>query len=341
MSQPYFRTKARKGNLSHLLRIRSVMSKLFCLNQLIRYYLLFESRVAVAKLSVATHLILTFIFSKFWTLFTHCFVEFHFWEVCVDIITVGLCGKLIEPLWGAWEMMKFFALVNLCSGILSTFFYMVLYMATQNTEVLFDIHIHGLAGYLAAVAVAVKQMMPDHVLLRTPLGKLTNRNVPLCVSLASIPLWLIGILEGTYPTMFMSGVLISWIYLRFYQKHSNGTRGDMADNFTFASFFPNVLQPPMDMVASALYSLLVRLKVCRKPVRKYDVGAPTAITISLPGTEPQDAERRRMLCFIRELKATSEKLLEVSKVLIFLHFTNFEILFRSLQTRFFKKNFDS
>ena len=37
----------------------------------------------------------------------------------------------------------------------------------------------GLAGYLAGVSVAVKQAMPDHVLYRSPLGKITNRNIPL------------------------------------------------------------------------------------------------------------------------------------------------------------------
>ena len=154
--------------------------------------------------------------------------------------------------------------------------------------------------------------MPDHVVVRTPLGKMTNRNVPLCVSLLSVILYLVGLLEGAYPTMYMSGVVIGWLYLRFYQRHSNGTRGDMADNFTFArykvrqvynlyydsfilvfSFFPTVMQPPIEICSKGVYNLLVGLKVCRKPIRKYDVGAPTAITISLPGTDPHDAERRR------------------------------------------------
>lgn len=76
--------------------------------------------------------------------------------------------------------------------------------------------------------------MPDHVVIKTPLGKMTNRNVPLCVSLLSIILYVVGLLEGAYPTMYTTGVVIGWLYLRFYQRHSNGTRGDMADNFTFA-----------------------------------------------------------------------------------------------------------
>ena len=64
---------------------------------------------------------------------SHCFLEIHFWEVnifnlllrtfgsnidfflfqvAVDIFTVVLVGKLIEPLWGALEMMTFFFIIN-------------------------------------------------------------------------------------------------------------------------------------------------------------------------------------------------------------------------------------
>ena len=77
--------------------------------------------------------------------------------------------------------------------------------------------------------------MPDHLIARTPIiGKFTNRNVPLTVLIFAIILWAVGILEGTYPAMFCSGLYVSWVYLRFYQRHSNNTKGDSADNFRFA-----------------------------------------------------------------------------------------------------------
>lgn len=59
------------------------------------------------------------------------------------------------------------------------------------------------------------------------------------------------------------------------------------------SFFPTVLQPPIQAVGDAVYSCLVRVKLCRRPIRRYDVGAPSSIAISLPGMDPHDAERRR------------------------------------------------
>ncbi|NXJ64673.1 TM115 protein, partial [Rostratula benghalensis] len=100
--------------------------------------------------------------------------------------------------------------------------------------------------------------------------------------------------------------LSSWVYLRFYQRHSRG-RGDMSDHFAFATFFPEILQPVVGLVANLVHGILVKVKVCRKTVKRYDVGAPSSITISLPGTDPQDAERRRQLA----LKALNERLKRV------------------------------
>ena len=78
-----------------------------------------------------------------WTAFTHCFLEVHFWEVLIDVAIIVLVGKLLEPLWGAIEMVVFFAVVNVGVAVLSSFFYYILYMITFNTELLFEVHIHG------------------------------------------------------------------------------------------------------------------------------------------------------------------------------------------------------
>lgn len=215
-----------------LLGNTSTSVKFICIVVILSYCLSY-SQEAVNVLSVTPGFLMPPAFWV-WTAFTFCFLELHFWEVLVDIITVGLCGKLIEPLWGQMEMLTFFAIVNFGVAVASTVFYFILYMCTFDTDLLFTVHIHGLAGYIAGVTVAVKQIMPDLILIKTPLGKITNRNVPLMVFISSVIFWLVGLLDGTYPTMFLNGTFISWTYLRFYQYHSNGTRGDMADNFTFA-----------------------------------------------------------------------------------------------------------
>ena len=83
-------------------------------------------------------------------------------------------------------------------------------------------------------------MMPDDILINTPLGKLRNRHLPIRLLIITILVYLIGGVNGSYPIMFGSGILVSWIYLRFYQKHNNGYNGDMAETFTFHRFTDNI-----------------------------------------------------------------------------------------------------
>ena len=92
------------------------------------------------------------------------------------------------------------------------------------------------------------------------------------------------------------GLMTSWTYLRFYQKHTNKTTGDSADHFMFASFFPEPISPVVGIVANTIFSLLVRMKICKRQVHRYNMAAPSgSITVSLPGTNAEDAERRRQI----------------------------------------------
>ena len=53
-------------------------------------------------------------------------------------------------------------------------------------------------------------------------------------------------------------------------------------------------RPPISALGDSVFRVLVVLKICSKIVRTYDVGAPSTIKISLPGTDPVDAERRKL-----------------------------------------------
>ncbi|XP_076448092.1 transmembrane protein 115-like [Babylonia areolata] len=242
--------------------------------------------------------------ARVYSFFLFCFVELHFWHVIADICVVVLCGKLLEPLWGAPDMMLFFVIVNLGVGFMTAAFYIVAYLITLNADFLFDVHIHGLAGYIAGFCVAVKQVMPDYCVATMPFGKLRNTHIPLSLLVIIIVLRLLGALPPPYPYMFGWGIVISWVYLRFYQKHTNGNRGDMGDSFSFSSFFPNQLQPLMAVVSSTVFNMLIRVRLCRKPQRRYDVGSPTTITVTLPGSQLHDAERRKQVA----LKALNDRL---------------------------------
>lgn len=213
------------------------------------------------------------------------------WDVALNVATVMTAGRLLEPLWGALELLVFFVVVNIAAGLLSGLSYVLAYAITFDLSYLFGVHISGTPTFLGAVLVALKQTSGDTTVLRVPQIRL--KAAPALVLLVLAILRLAGLLESSAPLVGCSyGALAGWVYLRFYQRHSRG-RGDMSDHFAFASFFPEALQPAVGLLASLVHAALVKMKVCRKMVKRYDVGAPSSITISLPGTDPQDAERRR------------------------------------------------
>uniref|UniRef100_A0A3B3Z865 Uncharacterized protein n=1 Tax=Periophthalmus magnuspinnatus TaxID=409849 RepID=A0A3B3Z865_9GOBI len=240
-----------------------------------------------------------------WTLVTHGVVEQHIWGMVANVGTVMTCGRLLEPLWGALELLIFFAVVNVAAGLLAGLSYLLTYVATFDLDFLFAVRVHGATGFLGGVLVALKQTMGDTTVLRVPQVRL--KAAPALVLLLLSLLRLSGLLDTAAPlAAYTYGALSGWVYLRFYQRHSRG-RGDMSDHFAFASFFPEALQPVVGFLAGLVHAALVKIKVCRKMVKRYDVGAPSSITISLPGTDPQDAERRRQLA----LKALNERLKRV------------------------------
>lgn len=59
------------------------------------------------------------------------------------------------------------------------------------------------------------------------------------------------------------------------------------------SFFPNVIQPPIAIVSNIIYGALVKIGLCRKVVRRFDIANPTGVTVSMPGIDQHDMERRR------------------------------------------------
>lgn len=166
---PYIRQQT-----SALLVNTSTSVKIICVIIICGYLLSFSSE-AIRSLSVTPAYIFPPSFQGLATIFTFCFIELYLWEVLLDIIIVGLYGKLIEPLWGQAEMMKFFVITNIGVAVLSSTYYLFVFVCTGQPELLFGVHIHGLAGFLAAVCVGVRQIMPDLLIAKTRIGKLTNR----------------------------------------------------------------------------------------------------------------------------------------------------------------------
>ncbi len=168
------------------------------------------------------------------TFVTHSFIELHIWHTIIDVIVVFLYSKMIEPLWGTKELLKFYFIVTIPNALVATFTYFLFYGLTFNEDYLFERPIYGLASFIGAYSVVIKQIMPDTVLATTPFFKLKQDHVPLLIVILSTILWILNGVPIHFLIMLSFGIIISWTYLRFFQVHQNGTKGDMSSSFTLA-----------------------------------------------------------------------------------------------------------
>jgi hypothetical protein len=121
---------------------------------------------------------------------------------------------MIEPLWGTKELLKFYFIVTIPNALFVTCIYFLFYGLTFNEDYLFERPIYGLAAFIGAYSVVIKQIMPDTVLTTTPLFKVKQDHVPLLIVLLSIILWLVHAVPIHFLIMLSFGIFISWTYLR-------------------------------------------------------------------------------------------------------------------------------
>ncbi|CAG5113341.1 Oidioi.mRNA.OKI2018_I69.chr2.g7452.t1.cds [Oikopleura dioica] len=187
--------------------------------------------------------------------------------------------------------------------LLSAIVYLVCYAVVFNDDLLFATSIHGLASFKAGVFVALKQSRGED----TVIFRLKVKQIPFTYLCCAAVLCMTEIISFSYFVMLNTGMFSAWIYLRFFQQHSRG-RGDLADHFAFATFYPKIFRGPVGFLSNIIWNILVKLRICQRATYKYDVAAASNITISLPGTSEADAERRRKkaLAALQERMATIE-----------------------------------
>nr|XP_058944593.1 transmembrane protein 115-like [Pocillopora verrucosa] len=289
-----------KAQINKALGDASVVVKFSCATVCLLYCLSFLPNV-YSVLAVTPGFIIPPHF-RIWTLITGGFIEYRIWNMLIDIAVLVLCGQLLEPLWGALEFLKFFLILDIGTSLITSAVCVIAYVATFDTHMWF-LQFSGMTGILSGMVVAFKQIKPEQELGLSSIG-LRVKHVPSLVVIVYSFLCILGFLPVILLIMVLSGTIIGWVYLRFYQPRGKGVKGDLSESFSFASFFPEAAQPPVKTISTIVFNTLIGLKVCHKPIRTYDVGAPSAITISLPGMDPADAERRRQ----KALKALNERL---------------------------------
>jgi membrane associated rhomboid family serine protease len=215
-----------------VMRNSSLIVKSFCVCILIGYVISFKKE-SIQYLSVIPGNLLPPNYYA-WTLFTHSFIEYRLLELIFDWFIILTFTRMLEPLWGIYECVQFYFIITVVVAISTSFFYLTAFAVTFNELLLFDVKIHGLGGLLGGFCVAIKQIMPDTIIFNVSFMRLRQDHLPLMLILLSVIVSLIKITGFQYPVMVTFGVYIGWLYLRFFQKHKNGTRGDSSSTFTFS-----------------------------------------------------------------------------------------------------------
>ncbi|KAF9307467.1 hypothetical protein BGZ74_000026 [Mortierella antarctica] len=212
---------------------------------------------------------------RFWTFAT---------AFAINTAILLACGKYLERAWGSREFFKFLAITSIGTMIGVYLTSLFEYLVRRNEDILFDTQAYGLTCVISGFLIGFKQL-----------------SLPLLFALCMM---LQGFVFRSQLQLLMAiyGLFISWIYSRFFRVQ-DGIRGDRSESFSFASFFPELLQTPVKHISNAFFGILVKLKIC-SPTGfggsfQYDLENPQMSgmghTFTQPGSLRAEAERRRQL----------------------------------------------
>ncbi|XP_062092908.1 rhomboid-like protein 19 [Humulus lupulus] len=220
-----------------------------------------------------------------WNLITAGYIEQTIHGVVLSTIGLLFIGKLLEPVWGSREFLKFIFVVNFLTSVCVFIIAITLYYITTQENYLYN-PLSGFHGILSGFLVGIKQIIPDQDI---PLLKLKAKWLPSLSVLLSIVICFLASESATILPTLIFGTYMSWIYLRYWQKKpETKLKGDPSDDFAFSTFFPDFLRPVIDPIASIFHRMLCGRSEAANNARGYTVGGAP-----LPGSDPIEASRRR------------------------------------------------
>ncbi|XP_065872704.1 rhomboid-like protein 19 [Euphorbia lathyris] len=220
-----------------------------------------------------------------WNLITAGYIEQSIYGVVVSTFCLLVMGKLLEPVWGSKEFLKFIFIVNFLTSLCVFVTAIALYYITTQENYLY-MPISGFQGVLAGFLVGIKQIIPDQEL---SVLRIKAKWFPSITLLLAIAASFFTPDSASYLPTIIFGTYVSWIYLRYLQrKQETKLRGDPNDDFAFSSFFPEILRPVIDPVASIFHRMFCGRSEAATDEQGYTLGGAP-----LPGSDPIEASRRR------------------------------------------------
>jgi membrane associated rhomboid family serine protease len=262
-----------------------------------------------------------------WTLLTATFAEQNIFTLLVNGATVFFGGKYLERAWGSRGFVHVILIASIIPNLLVVPTYLFWAAVMGNPETALTPITGGITTQ-AAFLVAFKQLVPEHtVSIYRGMIKMRVKHFPAVFLAANT---LSGFFLGTDTALLLAwyGLVTTWTYLRFYKHQpdlsstssdSVGLKGDASETFAFATFFPDVMQPPIAAVCDQIFALLCQAKICtpfsdedvatgnEQAAARGEAGLPTFTSRARAArgmSKREEAERRRALA----LKALDERL---------------------------------
>ncbi|KAF9419532.1 hypothetical protein BGZ94_009395 [Podila epigama] len=175
------------------------------------------------------------------------------------------------------------------------------YTVRGNEDLLYGTTAYGMTCIIAGFLVGFKQLVPEHLVTLWGIFSVRVKNLP-CMFAVYFILESLFTRSQIHLLMAVYGLFIAWVYSRFF-KMQDGIRGDRSETFSFASFFPEAVQPPVKSLSSIVFGILVRLRICSPlgfgATFQHDLENPQMSGMILPVSQPAslraEAERRRAL----------------------------------------------
>ncbi|XP_010264708.1 PREDICTED: rhomboid-like protein 19 [Nelumbo nucifera] len=223
-----------------------------------------------------------------WNLITAGYVEQSVFGVVIGTVGLLFIGKLLEPIWGSREFVKFIIIVNFLTYVCVFTTAIALYYITRQESYLYT-PLSGFHGALSGFLVGIKQIVPDQELSLFSVLKIKAKWVSSIMLLLAIATSFFTDDSASYLPTLIFGTYTSWIYLRYLQrKPETNLKGDPSQEFAFLTFFPEFLRPVIDPIASVLDRMLCGRSETSNEATGYVLGGDP-----LPGSDPIEASRRR------------------------------------------------
>lgn len=169
-----------------------------------------------------------------WTLLTFNFYNVRILHLLFDMVTIYLVDVVMFPSWKMSEVIRCCVLSQLLASGLTVCTLFIGYACTFNIDLLWTTPICGLSPLLGTTLVVARQLTPDNILINLPLGKFRIKHIAFATFTCFLLLAIFHITDYVYFLLISYGIFVTWIYLRFFQRHCNGDIGDTTDVFKFS-----------------------------------------------------------------------------------------------------------